>query len=205
MKNLKFAAAGIALCASMLLTACGSTQTVEYKHSKVDANGKFTCELLGIGADFDTSVWTFVDDSTIAAANGASSVSDADLKAVLDKSGALQEMMAMQESGTNVLMVYENTDVTKLGNVSEDDYIGKSVDLFEQQLKQQLDNVSSKKVSVTIAGQSHPALDAQGDVEGETLYSRYICIRKGQYVAIISINALEESEINEITKMFYSL
>lgn len=205
MKNLKFAAAGIVVCASMLFTACSGGEKTVFVHSTVDSNGKFTCELLGIGADFDTNVWEFYSDTDIASVNSVSSVSNEDLKSALNKSGALQDMGALQEDGTNVLLIYEDTDVTKLGNVNEDTYIDKSVNQLEAQLAGVVDNVSSEKVTVTVAGASHAALDVTGETSGVSIYSRNICIRKGNLVALISINAFSKEAINEITSMFYAL
>lgn len=204
MKNLKFAAAGIAVCMSMLFTACSAAET-EFTHSTVDSNGKFTCEVLGIGADFDTDVWTFYSDAEIASANGASSASDEDLKAALKKNAGLQDMMAMQEDGTNIMLVYEDTNASRVGNISEDAYISNSIDMLEEQLSAMFDNVSSKKTTVTVAGTSHPAADISGESYGVPVYSRYIAIRNGNLVGLISINAFSMDDINEITGLFYSL
>ena len=205
MRNLKFTAAGIVVCASIFLTACSSAEKTEFVHSTVDASGKFTCELLDIGADFDIGIWEFYSDSDIASVNSVSSVSNEDLKSALNKSGAIQDMGAMQEDGTNIMLIYEDTDVTKLGNVNEDTYIDKSVNQLEAQLAGIVDNVSSEKTTVTVAGKSHTALDVTGESSGVSVYSRNICIRKGNLVALISINAFSKESIDEITSMFYAL
>lgn len=205
MKNLKFTVAGIAVCASMLFTACGSAENVEFVHSTVDSNGKFTCELLGFGADFDTGVWTFYSDSELATVNGVSSVSNEDLRKAMDKNAAIQDMVALQDDGTNIMLIYEDTNVSKLGNVSEDAYIDSSVDQLKASLEGIVDNVNSEKTTVTIAGQSHPALEISGESSGVSVYSRYICIRKGNLVALVSINAFSKDSVNEITSLFYAL
>lgn len=205
MKNLKFAAAGIAICISMTLTACGTTETVEYTRSTADASGKFTCELLGIGADFDPEVWTFYTDAEIASANGASSASDEDMRAALKKNGAVQDMVAAQASGVNVMLIYEDANVTKIGNISEELYLSSSKEGLEEQFSYMMDNVSSEITSVTVAGVSHAAMNISGESYGVPVYGRYICLKNGNLMAIISINALSTDEINEITSMFYSL
>ena len=204
MKNLKIAAAGIAVCIGMLFTACSAAET-EFKHSTVDESGKYTCEVLGIGADFDTDIWTFYTDSEIAAANGASSASDEDLKAALKKNAGLQDMMAMQEDGTNIMLVYEDTNASRVGNISEDAYISSSMEMLEEQLKGMFDNISSKKTTVTVAGTSHTAADISGESYGVPVYSRYIAIRNGNLVGLLTINAFSSEEIDEITGMFYAL
>lgn len=205
MKNLKFAAASIAVCASMLFTACSGEEKAEFVHSTVDSSGKFTCELLGIGADFDTNVWDFYSDSDIASVNGVSSVSNDDLRSALKESGAIQDMGAVQGDGTNILLIYEDTDVTKLGNVNEDTYIDKSVNQLEAQLAGFVENIKSEKITVTVAGASHTALDVTGESSGVSVYSRNICIKKGNLVALISINAFSKESVDEITSMFYAL
>ena len=205
MKNLKIAAASIAVCASMLFTACGASETVEFVHSTFDSNGKYTCEMLGVGADFDLGEWTPYTDSQIASANGASSASNADLKAVLDKTAMVQDMMVTMESGTNINLVYEDTNKTVAGNVNESTYIDMSIAQLEDQLEGVMDNINSSKNTVTFAGQSRSALDVTGEVYGTTLYERLIPIRNGNYMGMFTISALSQSEIDEITAMFYAL
>ena len=204
MKNMKFAAAGIAVCLSLALTACSAAE-IEFVHSTADANGKYTCEILGIGADFDTGIWTFYTDAEIASANGAASASNEDLKAALKKNAAIQDMVAIQDSGINVMIIYEDTNASKIGNVSEELYLNASKDQLESQFSAFMEDVSSEIISVTVAGESHSALDVSGKSYGETVYGRYICIRKSNLMGIISINAFSKAEINEITSMFYSL
>lgn len=205
MKNLKFTAAGIAVCASIFLTACSAAESVDFVHSSVTADGKFTCELFGIGADFDTDIWTFSTEAEIAAANGASSTSNDDLKAAIKTNGAVQDMAAAQESGVNVMFLVEDTNVTKLGNISEQAYLDASKDMLEAQFAGIMDNVSSEVKNITVAGASHPTLDVSGETYGVPVYGRYICLKNGNLMAIISINAFEMDEINEITGFFYSL
>lgn len=205
MKNLKFAAAGIAVCAGILFTACSSAETVDFVHSSATADGKFTCELFGIGANFDTEIWTLATDSEIAAANGASSASNEDLKAAIKTNGAVQDMAAAQESGVNVMLLVEDANVTKLGNISEEGYLNASKDMLEAQFAGMMDNVSSEVKTVTVAGTSHPTLDVSGEAYGVPVYGRYICIKNGNLMGIIAINAFEMDEINEITGLFYSL
>ena len=205
MKKIIFAIAGAAVCASMLLTACGAAENVTYTRSKVDSNGKFTCELLGFGADFDTDVWTFYTDDQIAAANGASGASDEQLNAALKKNAAIQDMVATQESGVNVMLIYEDTNVSKLGNISEEAYINGSKEGLVEQFADIMDNVNSKTTTVTVAGVTHQALDVSGETYGVSVYGRYICVKKGNLMGLISINAFSEQEIKDITAMFYAL
>ena len=205
MKNLKIAAASIAVCASMLFTACGAGEKVEFVHSTFDSNGKYTCEMLGVGADFDTAEWTPYSDSQIASANGASSASSSDMQAVLDKNAMVQDMMVTMESGTNINLVYEDTNQTIAGNVSESAYIDMSMDQLEDQLADVMDNIKSNKTNVTFAGQSRPVLDVTGEVYDTTLYERLIPIRNGNYMGMFTISALSQEEIDEITAMFYAL
>ena len=204
MKNLKFAAAGIAVCASLIFTAC-SASTVEFVHSTHDSNGKFTCELLGVGADFSTDEWTFYTDAEIASANGASSASSEDLQKILNDTAVLQDMMVTMESGTNVNLVYEDTNQTLARFVDESGYIDVTITELEDGMGDVLDNIKSSKSNVTFAGQSRPVLDVTGETYGITIYQRIIPIKNGNYMGLFTISAFGQDEIDDITAMFYAL
>ena len=205
MKNLKFATAGIAVCAGMLLTACSSAGSVDYIQSTITSDGKFTCELFGIGADFDTEIWTFYTDDQIADANGAASTSNADMTAAIKKTGGVQNMGATQESGSSMMMLVEDTNVTKLGNLSEEAYLDASKKLLEDQFAELIDNMSSNTTTVTVAGISHPALDLSGEIYEIPYYGRYIFFKNGNLMAILNINSFDKDEIDEVIAQFYSL
>lgn len=205
MKNLKFAAASIAVCAGMLFTACSAAENVDFVHSTVTSDGKFTCELLGIGANLDTEVWTYYTEEEIAAANGAASTGNEDLKAVIKQKGGVQDMGAIQESGVNIMLLIEDSNVTKIGNITEEAYINISKDMLEAQFASMLDNVSSEVGTVTIAGASHAVLEVSGESYGIPVYARYICFKNGNLMGLLSINAFSREEINDITGLFYAL
>lgn len=205
MRNLKFAAAGIAVCAGMLLTACSAGENVDYIQSTVTSDGKFTCELYGIGADFDTEIWTFYTDAEIASANGANSTSNADMAAAIKKIGGVQNMGAVQESGASMMMLVEDTNVTKLGNLTEEAYLEASKKLLEDQFAELIDNMNSKTTTVTVAGISHPALELSGEIYEIPYYGRYIFFKNGNLMAVLNINSFDKDEIDEVTAQFYSL
>ena len=209
MKNLKFAAAGIALCASMLLTACsGGGSSVEYTKSTVDEDsGKFTSEFLGIGADFDTEEWIFLND-TLSSYNGGKTTEE-ELKAVLNSGSVtnsmIYEMFVGKESGTNINIVIQNTKVA--GGFSEEGYVDMSLDGIEDQLENAgtMKNPKAEKNSVTFAGAKHYCLDVSGESQGMELHERLICIKVGDYMGIVTITSLSTAERDEITKMFYAV
>lgn len=208
MKNLKFAAAGIALCASMLLTSCSGGSSVKYTKSTVDEDsGKFTSEFLGIGADFDTEEWMFLND-TLASYNGGKT-SEEDLRAILESGSVtnsmIYEMFVGKESGTNINIVIQNSKVA--GGFSEEGYIDISLDGIEEELEKDgtMENPKAEKKNISFAGANHYCMDVSGESDGMELHERLICIKVGDYMGIVTITSLSTAERDEITKMFYAV
>ena len=252
MKKITLILAALAVCASMLLTACGASESgtgsnnsgnnannsadagnddkendsddkdkendnsdgekeddssadVEYVPGTIDENGKFTDEMFGIGADFDTDEWMVMGDDFLAPYNGYATTEE-ELKSRLEKGNMVYEMMVGKESGSNVNLVVQNFGA--LGLIfTEEEYIDFSLDTVEDELESSgtMTNPHASKSSITFAGASRYALDVEGSSDGFDLYERIIVIKKGKYMGMITITAQDEKERDEFTKLFYAL
>lgn len=239
MKKLTLIFAALAVCASMMLTACSESGSnsgggnggsnnnivnndkddkddkndkddkddkddkVEYTHSTLDENGKFTSVFLGIAADFPTDTWIAYDDDDLADYNGGSN-DEEDLKSILAGGGMIYEMLIGKETGSNVNIVIQNVG-SLMGNISEEKYVDYNLEGMEEQLVSTgtMDEATASKKTVTFAGADHYAIDVEGTSYGIELYERIIVIKKGSYFGLITVTAMSEAERNEFTEMFY--
>lgn len=178
----------------------------EFIHSTVDANGRFTCEFLGVGANFG-STWFFVSDydlSVTSLNSGIKGISNEYCKEYLDTEGYLYDMIGstLAESRNGLYLRYENYKVSGIGVTSFEEYVEYYTRVLAEIAESDSRELEVMNKTVSFAGKDAVCADVIGD---EKCW-RMIFLEKGDYVAVFYIGWLGEmSNIEMITSLFYPL
>jgi len=62
-----------------------------------------------------------------------------------------------------------------------------------------------EKSSVPLAGASRPAITMTGEISGIPIYESIVCIKKGNYMAVIWLTSIKENITEQLAGLFYSI
>ena len=201
MKNSKFAFAGIAMSAVMLLTACsGSVEKVEFTHGTVSGT-TYTSELLGAKADFGEG-WTFTSDEDLADMNGISDFSKESVDNAFSTNGILYDMFVANEEGDNINVLFESLEKSFNTGLDEQGYVDASLTNLKTQLEAQFTVDSIEQEKITFLGSEVPILKITIDIMGTKLYEYQTYKKVGQYMCVFTATAFSADDAKAIIDKF---
>lgn len=204
MKNSKFAFAGIAMSAIMLLTACsggvGNVEKVEFKHGTVSGT-TYTNELIGAKADFGEG-WTFTSDEDLATMNGISDFSDENVESAFSSTGVIYDMFVVNEENDNVNILFENLERSNNASLDEQGYVDASLSTLKSQLEAQFTVDSIDQEKITFLGSEVPCLKIALEVAGTKLYEYQTYKKAGQYMCVFTATSFSAEGAQEIINKF---
>ena len=200
-KAKKFCALLLALLLTMSLAACGggaedtNGPTPQKQFSAGTTTGNtYTNEYFGFTCTLDES-WVFLDRDQISQVTGqVSDILDSDSLSDVYASGKVViEMYAGNTEGSTVNVTVENLGVVNGAVYDEIGYVDVSLkSLPDQMTTAGYSDVSAEMVTMTFAGAQHYGISLSGKVNGSTLYETLVCIKEGNYMAVVTFATFGE-------------
>lgn len=210
-KSTIFCALILSLLMLLSLTACGNkdTNTVPYTPGTTVGN-TYTNEYFGFTVTLDeSSGWTFYTSEQLAQLIGQSSEVLDNSETVtesLERSKDAMEMFAIRTDNANLSVTVENLGAANGAKYDESTYVDTALTNLAQKLTNAgQTNVSTKKTTLTFAGEEHYGIIINTEVQGVAIEQTMACVKVGNYVAIVTaVSGLDESSA-DLLAVFKSL
>lgn len=168
------------------------------------SGGVYSNEAFGITFSGDES-WSYFPDEEIAASMGITpeDIPGADDKKALAEAGIIYDMYcANLENGTTVNITYEDLKATYGEVISVDYYL----ELYQMEIETQLNagSISLKKNERDVApidGNMYPCLKVAADFGGVYIYETIIVKKCGDWLGVITVAALGETELYDAVEL----
>ncbi len=201
----------LSLLMLLSLTACGNkdTNTVPYTPGTTVGN-TYTNEYFGFTVTLDeSSGWTFYTSEQLAQLIGQSSEVLDNSETVtesLERSKDAMEMFAIRTDNANLSVTVENLGAANGAKYDESTYVDTALTNLAQKLTNAgQTNVSTKKTTLTFAGEEHYGIIINTEVQGVAIEQTMACVKVGNYVAIVTaVSGLDESSA-DLLAVFKSL
>ena len=207
-KNANFAALILSLLMLLSLSACGNkdTNTVPYTPGTTVGN-TYTNEYFGFTVTLDeNSDWSFYTIEQLAQLIGQSSE-------VLDNSETVTESLERRKNDIEMFAIRsDNASISVLVDTAngakydESTYVDTALTNLAQKLTNAgQTNVSTKKTTLAFAGEEHCGIIINTEVQGVSMEQTMVCVKVGDYVAIVTaVSGLDESS-TDLLAVFKSL
>ena len=170
--------------------------------------GVYKNDFLGIGCTLDES-WTYYSDEEIANLNGLviDSMDDEEIAETLRSSSVIYDMYAMAESGLVTMnIVFENLGVLYGTALDTAGYVDIAIsNLGDALTSAGYSDVNCEKTTVDFCGETCDAIDITGVLSEMTVYEKLICMKRGNYIAVITLASFGEDVTADLAALFYSL
>lgn len=215
----------VILAAAMLLSLCacggkantettpsteGTTPTtapVETQAPQLGSyeNGVYTNPYIGIKCTVGQE-WYVYNNEELARFNGLvmDAMTDEDLVEQLKNADAAYLFYAMKDEG----LVSVNITLEKLNLISgvlldEKSYAKASVQQLPAALESMgMADITAEEGMFEVAGQHHAGISIHGTYSGVDFYEKLICIKAGEYMAVVTVASYHEDLTNDILKNF---
>lgn len=208
----------VLLALLLVLTACGggkgASGTVEaapepeFQMGEM-SGGVYTNEFLGIGCSLDSN-WAYLTNEEILELNAdaVEQMPDEELREMLETADVIQDMYAQADDGMlSMTICFENLGVIDGVTVDEAAYLEAAIPVLEQSLTGiGVTDVTIEKMTETLAGEERQAVKLSGMLDaGMAIYQEQIYLKKGNYIAIITLCSGREDLTAQLAAMFYAL
>ena len=181
-----------------------TSATISLGHTE---SNTYESTFLGIGCKFDKS-WTFMSDDQIKENNKMASelIDNKAISNALESGSILTDMMVQNTTtGSNTSIAIEKLH-SSMKDITEEEYI----DIVTPQMVGTLEsagfsNVITEKVTVTFTGKECYALKITSSVNKVAVNQLQIPIRKGDYMACVTLTSFGDSTVDEMLTAFYTL
>ncbi len=211
----------VLVCFVVIMVVCGFAACGNHKvgqeaqgtvaeasfESGIQESGTYKNTFLGIGCTFDHT-WVISSTEELAQLTGlAAQELGADyVKDALENGSAVFDLNASSSDGQLIL----NIVIEKLNSVSksldEKEYLNASKDSTCDMLeKSGFTDVVAEVGTTTFAGQTKDCLSTSGNVGSVPVYQRQICIKKGNYMATVTVNSVAADAVDSILNLFYAV
>lgn len=176
-----------------------STPTVNdgsYKPGRWNGN-TFTSEFFGYSFTVDSS-WTIGTDEEVAGLNSIADMSDASMKAAVDKSNRdsmVTEAFLMDEN-FNTIMVATNKDTAK----TTDEYAQTQVNGMK--LMSEYKDVRVEKSN--ISGKSQTCIYATISESGSEVYEMFVIYQNGNYFSVVMVGVTSKNELQSTVNSIFA-
>lgn len=177
------------------------------------SGGIYENTYFGVGCELDSD-WTFYSSEELAELNGlaASAITDEELAALVENSGVQYDMYAYAAEGLfSINVTIEKLNALYGIALTEDSYMDISMSSLETAFSSMegAANPKIEKTTVSFAGAERSALKISFDylVEDTAIpaYELIVCIKSGNYVAVVTFSTATEDYTDEAASLFYAL
>lgn len=164
----------------------------------------YTNAFLGITATLGEN-WVFATDEEMAQIRGmtAEAMNDESLSQMLETSGAVMDVYAMDANGCTMNVMLENLNILQTIAVTEKAYAEAAQGQVPAALESLgITDVTSEVTEVTFAGQTHAALKIYGKIAGTDFYESLVIVKQGNYIACITVGSYMTDTTTEVLDLF---
>lgn len=187
------------------LVSCGNSEKQLPTGSTED--NTYENKFISVGCKLDDD-WTFLTDEEIDELNNVDKDAVGEEMAEANqKASIIYDMSAAKSDNTQMI----NINLINLGLVygstmDESAYIDASIETIKTGLENMgLENIVTKKATVTFAGKSRHAIEVSGEASGIKIYEKVVCLKAGKYMSNITVVSYLEDTTDEILAAFYAL
>lgn len=172
----------------------------------------YTNDFLKIGCKLGEN-WSYYDETQLAELSGivADTIGDEAIsekfRESTDNGKVVYDMYAASSDGlANINIAFENLGVVYGMALDEDSYIDLSLESVQAALESSgVENLVIAKSSISFAGVSRPAITVAGEISGIPLYESVVCMKQGNYMAVITLTSFNENITEQLAGLFYSI
>lgn len=164
----------------------------------------YTSAFLGITATLDAD-WTFATDEEMAQLRGMTveAMTDESLAQMLETSGTVMDMYAMDADGRTLNVMLENLNVLQTLALTEEAYAESAVDQVPAALEGVgFENVTAEVTQMSFAGQTHAAIKVHAQIMEIDFYETLVVVKQGNYIACITVASYMEDTTAEVLDLF---
>ena len=185
----------------------GQADGTDYEVGSMNG-GVYTNNFIGIGCTLDEN-WTYYSDEQLLELNGlvADAVQDEDLSEMLKNNEVIYDMYAAADDGIVTMNIcFENLGVLYGTTLDESSYIDIATENAITALESMgYSSVSNEKKSVEFAGAERQCLSITGTIQDVPCYEEVICIKQGNYMAVITLASFYENILEDLRGLFYAV
>lgn len=163
-------------------------------------------EILGYGCTLEG--WNFADEARIAELNnwGQEMLSD-DLQKILENADTVMDMYAATDDElSNINIQFQNMDHIFGALITEELFVTLSLPQLAPMMEMAgYQNVVTEAITVQLDGVEHAGIALTATVYGLPIYQKEVCIKCGNYMALIAVTSLLVDTTDEILANFYAL
>ena len=170
--------------------------------------GRYENKYFGFGCSLD-STWTYASQEQLQAQNGltAEMFDDEALQEQLRNSNMFYDMMAAtSDLSLNINVVVQNMGQLYGSILSEDTIVQQTIKTLPDQLAASGMSVTScKAADVEFAGATHKAIRLTSIVQDMQVYQICVFIKRGGYIANITLTSFTDNTTDTLLKLFYGV
>ncbi|MBR1930037.1 MAG: hypothetical protein IJ833_00985 [Lachnospiraceae bacterium] len=170
--------------------------------------GTYTNEFLKFGCAFDDE-WTIAGDEELLSLSGfvADALDNESYKAAIEKNGMVYDLYASRNGGLeSVNIVLQDAGILFQAVATEEAVVEASMSQLEDALGSMgFEDLTSNAITRTFAGKEHAGLTVQGNYQGMAMYEQQVCIKVGNYLAVVTAASYNEDTTDSILDMFYEV
>ena len=206
----------VLLALLLILTACGAGKAADGTGEAVPelqmgemSGGVYANAFLGIGCSLDSD-WTYLTNEEILELNTAAAeqMTDEELREMLETADVIQDMYAQADGGrVSMAVCFEKLDAANGAVTDEAAYLEAAIPVLEQGLTETgVTDMTIEELTETLAGEEHQAVKFSGMLDAETpIYQEQVYLKKGSYMAIITLCSAGEDITARLAAMFHAL
>lgn len=164
----------------------------------------YTNEAIGIRFELDDA-WTIFDEAQLAQLSGmtADALDDEAVAKKLEESGIFHAFYATTSDGMNNLSIAWEDMGTLYGKViDEETYVEIGIAQLPEALESAgIENATAEATNISFAGQDHAAIVVTGEMMGFGFYETLVCIKTGDYMAVITAASYMDNSTGQILTM----
>ena len=186
----------------MILSFCGcSAEEVFTPERGTVENGIYRNDVFGVSFSVNEDEWYFYSDAEISEAMGlAAEELTEEGKQIIEEADIIYDMYcASLLTGGSVNINYENLGIIYSEAINAEEYLELAISQFEYQLSGV--NISLDKCETgvaTVDGNLRPCLNIVANFGGTIIYECIVPKKVGDWMAVVTIASLSESEISQI-------
>ena len=210
MKKLsRFSALLLAVLMPLSLAACGGggqSTDKEFSAGVTDGN-TYTNEYFGFTATLDEN-WTMLTKDQITQITGqtAEALDDENLAKMYDDAKVVMEMYGVRSDNSTVNITVENLGTINGAKYDESGYVDESLKQLPDQLSAGgFTDIKTEKTTVTFAGTEHDGIIITASVQSTAVNEVLVCVKVGNYVAVITAVTFGDSNPSEILDLFKAI
>jgi hypothetical protein len=167
----------------------------------------YTNAFLGITATLDEN-WAFATDEEMAQLRGmtADAMTDESIAEMLETSGAIMDMYAMDTEGRTLNIMLENLNILQTIAVTEKSYVEATVGQLPGALEGMgFEDATAEVTELTFAGETHAAIKVHAKIVGVDFYETLVVVKRGNYIACITAGSFAEDTTDGVLALFSGL